>query len=807
MLQVMHRSYAWRFLCGVGVALMVVSTTLGQSSGLPRVTHTAPVAPDILAIEIDAGSIIPSKVEPDAAQPGDERQVQPPTRTADTDVVELIRNGNNVGYLIGVNRDYLATREGFQGSPLDTKLTGRVESYLVQSGDDPAFATAVRPVKVARKSKPIDWQRHGKRNFVMRHTIYLSLPAPLREGATYTIDLSALKIDGTIISYKHDPFRTRSEAVHAIQTGYRPDDPVKHAFLSIWLGTGGRYAYTLPLKYQLICHADGKIVHTGEVEPVWAGNQPERMKFPVNNSLTDVYRMNFSHFSDPGTYRVYVEGIGCSYPFEIRGNPWQNAFLVSMKGLFNQRSGIELGLPYTDFKRPPALAPQTCVMPVQSTFAQIDTPRGGKRAMQGAYPLGDGATDQKMPQAWGGYHDAGDFNPRAMPHAMVTAFLQLELMEMFPGHFDTLSLNIPREYPQLPDLLNEILFEVDLFKRLQHSDGGVPYGIESRDPRPGDVSWRQALPMFVYAPDCYSSFQYAAMVSRAARVIARYDPAMSAEYVKSALTAMQWGESDYQTRIKADEQAAGRSRGPRQLAAIELYRTTKDRHWLDLFLDISGFDDDEAAAQGSARGGQSTALFSYAMLPDADAKLREKAVAMIEAAANDALQYAEGNAFGLTNETKTQPMFYGFYSTPGALSLPRAHHLTGKAQYLAGLIRAYHFPLGANPFNQTYTTGLGANPTRNPHHLDSRQSGQPAPIGITVYGNADLIHFQDNNGLMWPVTNFLDRICIPPASKWPTHEAYFDIWGWPAMNEWTTQQVHGPQTYYWGYLSARAPLQ
>jgi len=75
-------------------------------------------------------------------------------------------------------------------------------------------------------------------------------------------------------------------------------------------------------------------------------------KPPKNYSNTAVYRMDFSEFKAPGKYRIFVDGIGCSYPFEIGGATWEKAFLVQMKGLYNERSGIELGPPYSDFKKP-----------------------------------------------------------------------------------------------------------------------------------------------------------------------------------------------------------------------------------------------------------------------------------------------------------------------------------------------------------------------------------------------------------------------------------------------------------------------
>ena len=78
------------------------------------------------------------------------------------------------------------------------------------------------------------------------------------------------------------------------------------------------------------------------------------------------------------------------------------------------------------------------------------------------------------------------------------------------------------------------------------------------------------------------------------------------------------------------------------------------------------------------------------------------------------MNYAKGNAFNLTTADPGKPLILGFFSTPDAIELVRAHYLTNKPEYLAGAVQATQFQAGCNPNNMTYTTGLGANPVRNP---------------------------------------------------------------------------------------------
>jgi hypothetical protein len=114
------------------------------------------------------------------------------------------------------------------------------------------------------------------------------------------------------------------------------------------------------------------------------------------------------------------------------------------------------------------------------------------------------------------------------------------------------------------------------------------------------------------------------------------------------------------------------------------------------------------------------------------------------------------------------------------------------------------FSAGGNPMNATYTVGVGHDWPRNPLKLDARSTGQPTPLGQTVYGNCDFIHWTDGFHLPPWVFTHLDRISTPAARTWPIPEAYFDIFLYPGQTEYTVEGF-GENAYAWGYLAARGP--
>ena len=768
----------------------------------PEVTHVSLVAPDVLSLTIEAQRIALPKMSKYEPQPGDQKK----EKKWEDGVVRqasLVRNGKRLGRLQGKDLDWLFTDERIEGDPLLEFTTEVAANYTICSTDDPAYAAGVKPLAVYRKSVPSDIALPGGQHST-RHRIYLKLPSKIVDGKHYAIKVDAVNVKNGDLTFAADLQNVRSEAIHVNQIGYRPDDPVKRAFLSVWLGTGGAYTFPESLRFTLVDGATGQAAFSGKVERVMAADGTETLwtKPPKNYSGTAVYRMDFSAVTAPGTYRVCVEGVGCSYPFEIGPSVWQKAFLVQMKGLYNQRSGVELGPPYTDFRKPRDFHPGDGAVVTRSTYDVLS-----KDGQHASAKIGKQDTGEAVTNAWGGYHDAGDWNPRRVTH-MYTTLAQLELCELHPVYFNALKLNIP-PVEGVPDMVAEALFEIDCFKRLQLPDGAIPYGIETDgDPLAGEVSWLSTQHAYVLAPNIRDAWLYAAAAARAAKVLTPFKSELAKTYEASAVRAFDWAEADYAKR-KADGTLAKlaelwEATGARNLSAINLYDLTGNKAYHDVFLQDTGLTDPNAELCVWGYRIQCDAVFHYALLDPkkADPVLRKNAVAAVRKLADRSLKYAATNSFNLTQREQGRPMFAGFFSTSGGSELVRAHYLTGKPEYLLGAVQSCQFQAGCNPNNLVYTSGLGANPVKVPLELDARSSGQAVPIGLTVFGNSDYFNWPHS---FWDINlQFVNRpeFIWPNAYEWPLTEAYFDTWILVSANEYVID-TWAPNVLVWGYLAAR----
>jgi endoglucanase len=802
----------FRISANVGDAL----PSTGMQQIPPQLDNVAVVAPDVLCIEINDCHIIPSIQIPYQADPADIIRESGTTGLGEKRNVYVTRDGFPLGTLVGTDRKTITLFERIVGKHLNTKIADTTSSYQITSPGDNNYSKALTPIKVWRKSKPSNWNAsswgiENSQLYTAKHYLYLKLPYSLKTGHVYLITLPALNLNRSAVYYVHDPAFVRSDAVHVSQIGFRADDPEKNAFLSLWMGNGGGYTYPENMEFSLIDDKTNERVFKGKAVMQWKGDVPEGIGTKTNHNATDVIRLDFSSFSTPGRYRVCVEGIGCGYPFNIdEVNTWKHAFEIAMKGHFNHRSGIPMLPPYTDFVRPRSFHPMDGVKVYQSTSSLLNCGDGLNALGTDKSNFGNlvaGKTDVLVPEAWGGTMDAGDWD-RMILHLLAPRFY-LELVELNPEYFKNLCLYIPESGNGLPDIVNESIYALDIYRRMQLPDGGIRGGVESSEhPVEGSTSWQEEQTVLAYAPDHWSSYIYAGVAARAAYVLKMLGKVETARiWESSAVKAMEWAEVEYQKWMAGPDYAKVTARAKRavpverNLAAVELYRLTKDKRWHQVYLSTLNQVSMHLLIQ-NVEADPTVAAFVYARLDKSlvDRKVQQSITDTLMAEADRLVKLSENNAFGITIWTPGRALAKCSYTIPSSPALVRAHYLSGNSRYLKTILRSSLFSAGANPMNLCMTTGLGENYVQNALHEDSRHTGQPAPIGITVFGPSELSNSARPGSA---VEIRLSEECTPAVSKWPSAESYFDVFWFITQNEYVIRFPIGPTAYIWGYLASR----
>jgi endoglucanase len=720
----------------------------------------------------------------------------------------IVRSGSmtgpDIGFLVGPNKDKVYMFDTFVedgnaaffapiNSVAGSAPVSSESSYTITVG-----GVTYTPSEIFQKTTILESANTSVvwPEFIEKHTIHIKLNAPLTEGQSVSVAFNGSTLPPVTTAYTPDAIR--SEAVHVSQIGFDPQDPLKVAFLSTWLGidhgnaaADASVSYAAGKAFHVVNAATGAEVYSGIVELSQAKDNPSN--FAINFSQTDVYKMDFSTITAAGTYHVVVDGVGKSTDFTIGENVWQGAFETVARGMYHQRSGIALESEFTEWTRPRDHHPDDGFVATQSTATLMDTSMGLYLKSQDTFQaLVAGDTGVVVENAWGGWFDAADFDRRIQHTESINDMLFLA--ESKPDLVKNTSLNIPESGNNIPDVIDEALWGVDFFMRLQRTDGAVSGGIEfNTHPNRYETSWTDTNKAYVYAPDAWSSFKFAASAAKAAFAVAPYDQARSAAYVQAAIKALAWADAN------TPDYAAGNIEltMPRNLACAELYRVTGDEKWNQEYLRTTMYGKKDWLNWNEHA---IDAAYTYAKTTHAgvDKTVQDLGIKDIISEAKLIQGFQSDDGF-MTPVNPWAPVNWtSFLTSPqnAAKTYTRAHALTGDAQWHEAMIGAVQYTLGANPMNVSYITGVGTNQLREIQDLDGDGMGMAPRPGIPVYGNINVK--ENTQGAWW---GNLTGSSIPDQFNNPVNETYI---GWEmitVLGEYTVQQSISPMALLLGYLA------
>lgn len=489
--------------------------------------------------------------------------------------------------------------------------------------------------------------------------------------------------------------------------------------------------------------------------------------YQANRAGTYVFELDFGAWEPltSGRFRLHVPGLGVSDAFDVRDDVWLDAGRMSIAGLYNHRSGIELDGRF-GFSRPVAFRPDKGMTVRLSNLPLLWT----SNSSLGFIPAEDGAkapwvTDEVAPVSyWGGYMDAGDWD-RRIDHLDVS-YLLLDVFESAPEVMRRSALGIPKSSEVLdpilyaglhdvPDIVHEALWALDFFRRLQLADGSVRGGIESAShPLLGVPSYLEHYTVFAYAPDHISTYRYAATAAKLAGILEHLGKVAVADvYRASAISAWQWAEqvhagpeptyaearkiaeasgavADARWKARATERGKAASEH-RMAAAGSLYRLTALDEYRAVF--EAAWREKPDFYHHTADGAWEYHEASYATV---DKRIQKQIGEAFVAAARATAKAQEVVAYP-SMKHPFAPMGWGQGLAPDYNQLQmfiRAHKISGDEGLLRTMQVASAHILGANQAGISFTTGLGHRNIQHPLHEDHRAMGVKAPPGITIFG-------------------------------------------------------------------------
>ena len=704
------------------------------------------------------------------------------------------------------------------GKPLIVELATLAANWKISSTDDPAYGSAGRsPLECFRKSK-INGMGMAERNpttndfdwdVPMLHQIFLMLPAPLRENASYTIEIDPkMETDKTTANVKFDIFNSRSEAIHVNIVGYSPTTVEKSADVYIWMGDGkGRdYASFVGNKVYLYNIDTKAKSEVGKLE-FWKENQWEVRH---NFTQSDVWIADFNTNVTPGNYRIVIEGIGCSDDFAIKEDIYKTPFDVSVKGFFYMRIGEDcmecVPVPRKPLYIPEIDPPNTRVYittmhpyhPEWRTFSRgdvWDVPNDWRRFMKEGSPTN--------PKATGGHSDAYDWD-RYLGHVSIIYDMLLPFF-MTNGALTDDDCGIHESGNGIPDLLDEARNEVDFWLNLRDGEG---YSHGLTNPNNDNELYQAGITTIA----AWANAVNTAMLGYCFQLIDRKD--LSQQYLDSAVVAFNYAMRQPDQMLDSTQNMGNitvRGKDLKMTAAVFLYNLTGDKKYEDIFYENCEVRSDNAVITDT-RKFQTWAVAGYLFT-----KRTVNYPEMYKHIANSIIAEAhtkEADFINIRPSRRGTDNEISHFHTPQNMHRTMIAHAITKNEkekdfFYKAMIMEADWGLGRNPVNLIQMT-TATTPLENKRSVVNmftvgRNDGTPGMHpGHTPYLNAyDWGGNRPPANPSWMINlNYPAETNLRNLQVWPMGEIYFETRYVYAHSEFTPQQTMRGKMALYGYLHA-----
>ncbi len=349
------------------------------------------------------------------------------------------------------------------------------------------------------------------------------------------------------------------------------------------------------------------------------------------------------------------------------------------------------------------------------------------------------AVPEKLPRRLyisGGHHDAGDYNPRC--HIDVAQQL-LNAYELMPSNFFDGQLSVPERGNGIPDIVDEALWALKIWKGLQDEDGGVRNGTESQ----GDPNFIQTVELddkgdYAWAKDAKGSYLAAGAFAQAARILKKLGKSgEAADYLHRAIRAYDWAVKNPTRGIGSLPKHGEYTYALRAYAAAHLYGTTgKKRYHEDFIASTPWREVPGAELVLHGHFDLQLAAYAYALLPEerADSAIRKAVLGAIRKEADMYIRTSSKMAYKFVKHPYA-PITWGTGAYQNfAVPVAWMWCLTGERCYRDWLIRSCDNTLGANPLGLSWITGLGERTIRCPLHNSRYRAAGVAATGLQGQG-------------------------------------------------------------------------
>lgn len=435
---------------------------------------------------------------------------------------------------------------------------------------------------------------------------------------------------------------------------------------------------------------------------------------------------DFTSFAMEGIFILHASGAGSSYPFEIKKQVHYEVTKAAIKSFYYQRFSIPLTEKYAGKWARPASSSHKKVI-VHASAATASRPAGS------------------VISSTRGWIDAGDYNKYIVNSGITTSTL-LSAYEDFPNYFSSLNLNIPESSNKLPDILDEVLWNLRWMMTMQDlKDGGVYHKCTNAKFDGMIMPNKGTTPRYVVMKSTAAALNFAAVTAQASRVFRNFSkqlPGLADSCLNMSRKAYQWAVKN--PRVIYDQDKMNKLFNPDittgaygdgdvsdefAWAAAELYTVTADNNLLKN-ITTEREDDNPIPSWNQTR------LLAYYTLvrhakPNAENELLIQTLkGRIVGAAESLVRNISYQAYHTVMGTTPKDFEWGSNAVAAnqGILLLQAFHLTNDKKYLDNALSNLDYLLGRNATGYSFLTGHGDKTPMHIHHRPSEADGIIEPV-------------------------------------------------------------------------------
>lgn len=526
-------------------------------------------------------------------------------------------------------------------------------------------------------------------------------------------------------------------------------------------------------------HAEGQKVAVAEPEvksktftlkdskgrTVWKGKAVRTAVSPFSDKTRQV--VDFSKVSKPGTYTLSAGKH--KQQVIIAEKPYGDIAVAAMKSYYLQRTGMPIEEKYAGKYARPAAHPDTNVQ-IHPSAASAQRPAG---------------TVIESPCGW---YDAGDYN-KYIVNSGFTVGTMLMAYQINKENLDKMNLNIPESGNNVPDFLDEIMYNLKWMMTMQDpADGGVYHKLTTPNFEgfimPKDCKQQR----YVVQKSTQAALDFAATMALAARIYNAYSE--YGEFCKEATAAAEYAyawavknpgvmydqpgnnekyDPDVATGMYDDKNAEDEF----FWAATELYLTTKQTAYL---AQAKAFSPKKfmLPSWGNISGLGAMQWLNQVILGTEEAKdiCTNCMKKSLKAQCDKWIEEMNGSSFHSVTGNHAEDFIWASNSEMGAgrgIMLMYQYALTKDSKYRDAAMSTLDYIFGRNATGYCFVTGFGTQRVMHPHQRLSSADGITDPLPGFLIGGP-------NRGQQ-------DKEHVPPYPSSIPDESYMDHEGSYASNE------------------------